>query len=137
MGPISFARICRPERQPLISYYDAFAADLKIVVHSKNQFTIKNLALPALLIVQPCFVRKIRLGNGLCFHRSADSVIAFDNAKSAVPTATNVIAGGAAICRFGTGTWDTTYIAYLDDSPVSEGAAGPALTRNDGFGYHM
>jgi hypothetical protein len=82
--------------QPMISYYDAFAADLKTTAFFNNQFNVKTLATRGAqgLYGAAYFGYANSDGSVFAYDRSQNAVTLFTDAEKPTPTATSVVAGG-------------------------------------------
>ena len=115
--------------QPMISYYDAFAADLKITSFFNNQFNVKTLATAGAqgLYTSAFFGDFFGTGQVFAYNRSQDKVTLFDGVENNAPTATDVVtAGGKYLSVAASG--NETFLSYFDAADnVIKIRPGPTL----------
>ena len=116
--------------QPMISYYDAFSADLKITSFFNNQFNVKTLATAGAqgLYTGAFFGDFFGSGQVFAYNRTQDKVTLFDGVENSVPTATDVVtAGGKYLSVAASGS--ETFLAYFDAATGSiKVRPGPTLS---------
>ena len=115
--------------EPMISYYDAFSADLKITSFYNGQFNIKTLATAGAqgLYSQAFFGNYYGSGQVFAYNRSADKVTLFDGVENTTPTATDVVTGGGRYLSVASNGSDTVMAYYDAAAGVLKVRPGPAL----------
>ena len=114
--------------QPMISYYDAFAADLKITSFYNNQFNIKTLATAGARLVQLGAVRQLlRQRIGLRVQPLTGQDHAVRRRRNTSPTTTDVVTGGGRYLSVASSGVDTTLAYYDAGAGVLKVRPGPSL----------
>ena len=100
--------------QPLISYYDAFAADLKVSAFFDGQFNVTTVATSGAQGLYTSAFFGDYFGDGLVFayNRSKDTVTLFTSVEGS-PTSSDVVTGGGRYLSVDANGLDTT-LAYFD-----------------------